>query len=90
VAPDFPARRNDYALVVDDVGTALTAIATFDGMPYDVTLVSGSITVAAIPEPGSFALVGLVTLLASAAAVIHKRSGNAEQREAREACRLQA
>jgi hypothetical protein len=51
----------------------------FDGMPYNVTLSGGSITVAAIPEPGSFALVGLValvTLIASIAAWLHKRSAN--------------
>jgi hypothetical protein len=48
-------------------------------MPYDVTLTGGSITVAAIPEPGSFALIGLValvTLIASSAAWLRKRATN--------------
>jgi hypothetical protein len=64
-------------MTFDAVGTSLTAIAIFGGMPYDVTLSGGSITVAAIPEPGSFALLGLValvTLLASTAACLHNRS----------------
>ena len=60
---------------------ALTAIATFDGMPYDLTLVNGSITVTAIPvtaipEPGSLALASLAALLASTAIWLQKRSAN--------------
>jgi hypothetical protein len=68
-----------YPMTFDSVGMALTAIATFDGMPYDVTLTGGSITVAAIPEPGAFVLVGLaaiVSLVFSTAAWLHKRSTN--------------
>jgi hypothetical protein len=33
--------RTTYPMTFDAQGTALTAIATFDGLPYDVTLVNG-------------------------------------------------
>jgi len=58
-----------YPMTFDAQGSALTAIATFDGTPYDVTLEGGSITVTAIPEPDAFALLALV---APSAAWLHK------------------
>jgi hypothetical protein len=51
------------------------AIATVDGMPYDVTLIGGSITLTTIREPSSFVLVGLIALstLASSTAACSTR-----------------
>ena len=46
------------------------------GSPTNVTLVNGSLTGVAIPEPGSCALVGLVVFLASTLAWLHNRSAN--------------